>query len=136
MVEDQNGNWWMVCLGVRPTGPMLHNLGRETFLLPIEWKDGWPYHCESTVSLEMSGPLPAPLENKSRKFHTDFDEEKLDFDFNYLRNPVEENYLLDSKNSRMILKGSEKGLTGGKHSPTFRELDKKILLLQQQLKWT
>ena len=125
MVEDQNGNWWMVCLGVRPTGPMLHNLGRETFLLPIEWKDGWPYHCESTVSLEMSGPLPAPLENKSRKFHTDFDEEKLDFDFNYLRNPVEENYLLDSKNSRMILKGSEKGLTGGKHSPTFMGIRQK-----------
>lgn len=39
MVEDQNGKWWMVCLEVRPTGPMLHNLGRERFLFPIEWKD-------------------------------------------------------------------------------------------------
>lgn len=125
MVEDQNGNWWMVCLGVRAIGPMLHNLGRETFLFPIEWKDGWPYPCESKVSLEMNGPLPGLVEDKLTRFHADFDEDRLAFDFNYVRNPIEENYLLDSKNSRMILKGSEKGLTGRSHSPTFMGIRQK-----------
>ncbi len=41
--EDQNGNWWAVCLGIRPLGyPFRHNLGRETMLVPVIWKNGWP----------------------------------------------------------------------------------------------
>lgn len=42
IVDDEKGNWWAVCLGIRPLGyPFLHNLGRETMLIPAEWKDGW-----------------------------------------------------------------------------------------------
>ena len=38
LVEDQNGNWWMVCLGTRclhgAYAPLMqHHLGRETWLL-------------------------------------------------------------------------------------------------------
>ena len=45
---DQNGNWWLVCLGIRPSctpqrGLKLHHLGRETFLSPVIWnEEGWP----------------------------------------------------------------------------------------------
>lgn len=44
LFEDHTGQWWMVCLGVRPLpGVMLHNLGRETFLSRVTWtEDGWP----------------------------------------------------------------------------------------------
>lgn len=43
LVEDQNGNWWAVCLGIRPLGyPFRHNLGRETLLVPVTWEQGWP----------------------------------------------------------------------------------------------
>lgn len=43
IVEDQNGNWWAVCLGIRPLSyPFRHNLGRETMLVPVTWKDNWP----------------------------------------------------------------------------------------------
>jgi beta-xylosidase len=44
MVEATDGSWWMVALGVRPRGslPGFHVLGRETFLVPVEWADGWP----------------------------------------------------------------------------------------------
>lgn len=43
LVETQNGEWWMVLLGVRPYEGFHFNLGRETFLVPIRWaKDGWP----------------------------------------------------------------------------------------------
>lgn len=43
MIEDQNGNWWAVCLGIRPLGyPFRHNLGRETMLVPVVWRHGWP----------------------------------------------------------------------------------------------
>ena len=44
LVQAQDGSWWMVLLGVRPRGgtPGWHVLGRETFLAPVSWADGWP----------------------------------------------------------------------------------------------
>lgn len=43
LTETQNGEWWMVLLGVRPYRDAHFNLGRETFLLPMAWDaDGWP----------------------------------------------------------------------------------------------
>ena len=42
IVETQNGEWWMVLLGVRPYEGAHFNLGRETFLIPVVWEeDGW-----------------------------------------------------------------------------------------------
>ncbi|MBD9699157.1 family 43 glycosylhydrolase [Flavimobilis sp. GY10621] len=42
LVEAADGSWWAVCLGMRPYGGYHYNLGRETFLLPVVWEDGWP----------------------------------------------------------------------------------------------
>jgi xylan 1,4-beta-xylosidase len=42
-VETPAGEWWAVFLGVRPydaAGDF--NTGRETFMLPVQWRDGWP----------------------------------------------------------------------------------------------
>lgn len=41
-VETQNGEWWSTFLAIRPYGDDLYNTGRETFLLPVHWRDGWP----------------------------------------------------------------------------------------------
>jgi alpha-N-arabinofuranosidase len=41
-VETQNGEWWATFLAIRPYGDDLYNTGRETFLLPVHWRDGWP----------------------------------------------------------------------------------------------
>lgn len=41
LVDDGNGNWYMVMLACRPQeGHTL--LGRETFLAKVVWEDGWP----------------------------------------------------------------------------------------------
>ncbi|HEV2344898.1 MAG TPA: glycoside hydrolase family 43 protein [Actinocrinis sp.] len=44
LVQAPDGAWWMVLLGVRARGgtPGWHVLGRETFLAPVTWADGWP----------------------------------------------------------------------------------------------
>ena len=44
LVQANDGSWWLVFLGVRPKGgsPGYHALGRETFLAPVTWEDGWP----------------------------------------------------------------------------------------------
>ncbi|MGW0086854.1 glycoside hydrolase family 43 protein [Streptomyces sp. NPDC003393] len=44
LVQAADGTWWMLLLGTRPRGyfPAFHVLGRETFLAPVRWVDGWP----------------------------------------------------------------------------------------------
>jgi xylan 1,4-beta-xylosidase len=41
-VQTQNGDWWATFLATRPYKDGLYNIGRETFLLPVTWRDGWP----------------------------------------------------------------------------------------------
>lgn len=56
LVEATDGTWWMVFLGIRPVRGY-HTLGRETFLAPVEWRDGWPVvNGGQAVELEMDGP--------------------------------------------------------------------------------
>jgi len=60
-VRDGDGNWWLVCLGIRQHGrwPKWHHLGRETFLAPVSWEGGWPVvNGGEPISAEMTGPLP------------------------------------------------------------------------------
>nr|XP_018261277.1 uncharacterized protein I303_05713 [Kwoniella dejecticola CBS 10117]OBR83435.1 hypothetical protein I303_05713 [Kwoniella dejecticola CBS 10117] len=42
-LEGQDGRWWAVFLGVRPSSSGSAHLGRETFLAPVTWTaDDWP----------------------------------------------------------------------------------------------
>jgi beta-xylosidase len=44
LVQAADGTWWLVLLGTRPRGafPRFHVMGREMFLAPVRWEDGWP----------------------------------------------------------------------------------------------
>ena len=121
MIEDQNGNWWLVHLGIRPLKHyLLHNLGRETFLAPVVWdEEGWPIVGNHGLnSLVMDAPLPGPApEPVCRDFADDFDGEKLDLHWNFVRNPEHERYC--QKDSRMILDGGEVTLSTSRSTPTM-----------------
>ncbi|KAE8369680.1 glycosyl hydrolase [Aspergillus caelatus] len=61
LVEDVQGRWWAVLLGVRPVqknGYWEESVfGRETFLIPVEWKDDWPTFNEGKkISLQSESP--------------------------------------------------------------------------------
>ena len=54
-VRLADGSWWAVFLATRPYRGNQYNLGRETFLLPVQWRDGWP------MILARGEPVPAVL---------------------------------------------------------------------------
>ncbi|KAJ5792032.1 uncharacterized protein N7503_008010 [Penicillium pulvis] len=60
LVEDTQGQWWAVLLGVRPVqrGDKWEEsvLGRETFLVPLKWENNWPVIEGGNIALQMTGP--------------------------------------------------------------------------------
>jgi alpha-N-arabinofuranosidase len=57
-VRTPAGEWWAVFLGVRPYRGDHYNNGRETYLLPVRWVDGWPVMLtgDDTVPHRRAGP--------------------------------------------------------------------------------
>jgi xylan 1,4-beta-xylosidase len=97
LVQDQNGNWWMVFLAVRPHGYQpVHHLGRETYLAPVQWdEDGWPHI--PAADLDMDAPLPAWTPLDSFPPRTCFDNPSLDLRWNFIRNPAPESWTLTER---------------------------------------
>ena len=77
LVEAPDGSWWMVLLGVRPGGgtPGWHVLGRETYLAPVTWVDGWPVVGE--VAPVMAAPPWPPSPVAPPAVRDDFDADRL-----------------------------------------------------------
>ena len=106
IVETQNGEWWMVCLASRTRGGYYRNLGRETYLVPFTWEDGWPVVNPGKGILEevFTAPdLPTTPVEPVPAFE-DFTCTELPLHFMYLRNPITENYSLKEKESHLALK--------------------------------
>ena len=98
MLEAPDGQWWAAFLGCRPYEHDSYNTGRETFLLPVTWKDGWPTILEhgKAVPTIVDKPGLKPVENNyvtgNFSFTDKFETEKLDYRWIFLRNPHMENY--------------------------------------------
>ena len=60
LLEAHDGSWWLYLLATRhPDYNSLSAIGRETFMLPVTWKDGWPTTDVTQLSsLEVSASLP------------------------------------------------------------------------------
>ncbi len=126
LFEDASGNWWMVCLGIRLARKYMTNIGRETFLVPVEWReDGWPYvNYGKFIEPVSYGPLPetdAVAGESSFKlwgdgFTDDFRGDKLAHCWRRLRNPDESDYRL--LNPGLEIRGNKYDLCDVA-SPTF-----------------
>lgn len=58
LVEAVDGSWWSVLLAMRPYGGYHYNLGRETFLVPVSWEDGWPVFAPGQGRVPWSVDVP------------------------------------------------------------------------------
>ncbi len=90
LVELKDGSWYAVFLGSRIYGGYHKNMGRETFIAPVVWEDGWPVISPETGKCEFTYPssdLPAhPFPEKPAR--DDFDGEKLSLEWNWLGTPA------------------------------------------------
>ncbi|ELZ20300.1 glycoside hydrolase family 43 [Halosimplex carlsbadense 2-9-1] len=115
-VTDADGNWWLVCLGIRPRGgfPGWHHLGRETFLAPVSWDEGWPVVESGAIPPEIDADTlpgdparadadPDPVEHTD----TDFSEGR-SHEFLYRRTPDRDRYAFTDDG--LVLRGGPETL--------------------------
>ncbi|RZT02433.1 glycoside hydrolase family 43 protein [Cuneatibacter caecimuris] len=108
LIQDQNGNWWAVHIGLRMAQKYLSHIGRETFLSPVSWtEDGWPViNGRRWVEIESAGPLLPAYEAKEEPVRDDFEGDQLELCWNYLRNPDLSRYNLKERPGCLTLRGS------------------------------
>ncbi|WP_338243512.1 glycoside hydrolase family 43 protein [Aurantiacibacter hainanensis] len=97
MVQLDDGNWWGLFLATRPFAGQSTLLGRETFLLPVQWQDGWPFFLErgEPVPLVTRRPdLPAFDGEEWDNWRDDFDAIALSPEWITLRSPGERSQIL------------------------------------------
>jgi xylan 1,4-beta-xylosidase len=58
LVEAPDGSWWAVFLASRVYDKVRYNTGRETYLLPVTWKDGWPVILEHGKAIPYIAKAP------------------------------------------------------------------------------
>ena len=106
LIEAPDGKWWAVFLAIRvKPRPLLHHLGRETFLAPVEWKDGWPLIGDGgNVELEYEC---GPEQKTVRDYSVSFAEDLEKYPYLKLREPKDNCYFVDRKNRTLTLHGDE-----------------------------
>jgi xylan 1,4-beta-xylosidase len=125
LVQDGEGNWWMVFLGIRPQGGYYwHHLGRETFLAPVRWDaQGWPVVNEGKpIALDMQvRGLPAYAPPATSPLHEfDTPAPALGPPWSFLRNPVRASYSMTERPGWLTLHPTAAALDQDKGtSPTF-----------------
>jgi alpha-N-arabinofuranosidase len=119
-VQTQDGDWWSVFLATRPYEANLSNLGRETFLLPVTWREAWPRILPAGTPVPQLHPRPqlsaGPSVDRSR-WRDAFDAHRLSPDWEMIRTPVETWYRLADP-SGLVLQAREVSISGS-GNPSF-----------------
>lgn len=96
LFETPDGQWYAVCLGSRLVEGKYKILGRETFLCPVKWENGWPLFSPETGRVESTYPLPEGIslvETFKENNYKDFTEMKeLPQDMFFMGTPYNEFY--------------------------------------------
>ncbi|KAJ9659737.1 hypothetical protein H2198_002985 [Neophaeococcomyces mojaviensis] len=122
LLEDNQGRWWAVCLGVRPVqtkaGFKPSVFGRESFLMPVTWEDDWPVlNGNRPVALEFEDKDLYRLELPS-KWLDKFDNNEMQLGWYRKNTPIKCDYVLDTKLSCLKLYGGPYDLSS-RATPTL-----------------
>jgi xylan 1,4-beta-xylosidase len=124
-VETKDGKWYAVFLGCRPYQDDYYNIGRETFMVPVTWKNGWPHMLEGNETVQYEYPAPAPLRKKTTgrfdalaSYRDGFDGSQLNHRWIFLRTPREKWYSLSGKKGFLTIQLRPETCSG-KGNPSF-----------------
>lgn len=128
-VQSPTGDWWAVFLGCRPyrlvtVQEEYFNTGRETFMAPVRWENGWPVINPGKEEVQYHYPFPMkpagaaseiPLSGNFR-YRDEFDKAKLGFNWMFLRTPHERWYDVSDGSLMMRLRSET---ASGNGNPSF-----------------
>lgn len=93
IIETQNGEWWATMLAIRQCDGM-NLLGRETYMAPFEFENGWPVFNRGVGKVEFEHRRPnlpwTPVE--PYPVRDEFDKDELAMKWIFLRTPYEKWY--------------------------------------------
>ncbi|MFO7369738.1 MAG: glycoside hydrolase family 43 protein [Bacteroidales bacterium] len=112
LVPGPDGKYYGVFLAIRPNEKDRVNIGRETFILPVDWTGEFPVFENGLVPLEPKLKMPGGVaENKTGQegflpngnftYTEDFTSDRLDYRWIGLRGP-RENFISVNKNGLQI----------------------------------
>ena len=111
-IEAPDGSSWAVCLGTRHVDyDAFSAIGRETYLMPVNWVDGWPvvkpeYRYNLAVDVSTLPLKPWDIE----PVKDDFDSATLALKWNMLMYPFTPWYTLSERKGFLRLKGTADSL--------------------------
>lgn len=98
LVQTQDGSWYMVMLASRIYGGYHKNLGRETFITPVDWSGEWPVVNPGVGHVEPTCPAPdLPACIFSEPDHNSW----RDLCWNYLGTPTNKPVTIDGDTLRI-----------------------------------
>ncbi|MFC3549879.1 glycoside hydrolase family 43 protein [Lysobacter cavernae] len=118
LVEATDGSWWAVFLASRVYDRMHYNTGRETFLLPVTWKDGWPTILDHDARIPQVADAPSFLQRDADQaplsgnftWRDEFDQPALDATWMYVRVPKQDWADLSSSPGNLAIHPQREGL--------------------------
>lgn len=124
IVEDKDGNWWGIFLGCRPYEGDYYNTGRETFMAPVKWVDGWPIFDLGGDEVKYSYPINATVNKMTEKFNgnylfkDNFNNSNLNLRYQFLRTVTENWYDLSANTGKLTI-NLRKETCSGRSNPSF-----------------
>ncbi|MEI9806909.1 MAG: glycoside hydrolase family 43 protein [Bacteroidota bacterium] len=126
MIETKDGKWYAVFLGCRPYEGDYYNTGRETFMAPVEWKDGWPVILAGNEEVKYRYPVPMPSLTKTvansfsgnLTYRDEFSHSSLNDRWIFLRTLRKKWYSLSERKGFLTMQ-LQPGTCAGKTNPSF-----------------
>lgn len=108
LIQDHHGDWWMVFLAFRINGQFFHTTGRETYIAPVTWENGWPVvNHGKDIPLEMEIPTLPIQKFPAEPVRDEFEGNSLSLKWNFMRNPPDNKYWsLSERRGWLTLKGT------------------------------
>lgn len=111
LIQGPDNKYYGVFLGIRPNEKDRVNIGRETFILPVDWSGEFPVFENGLIPMQPKLKMPAGATNKTGKdgffpngnftFTENFTSDKLDYRWIGLRGP-RENFIAVTKKGLQI----------------------------------